>query len=711
VTLDRFSEGKLMTHYTVCFQKTLLAMAALAAGAGPLLADGALANGANVTGTISQSAQIDRWTFTAGVNDAVSVSMSEVGVNSTFQPWIRVLGPASQLMGGATGSLSAEVDFTAAAAGVYTVLASRYDATAVPGHYTLTLAKAPGAFIVPSGDEGGLMVNGGNYTGTLLRGDLDQWSFTASAGEAVSVSVSEVGVDTTFQPWIRVHAPNGTLMGGATGGRSAEVDFSAPIAGTYTVLLARYDRTDGPGHYLLTLAGAPGAVTVPTGDEGGAIFNGGNYTGKLLRGDLDQWTFSASAGDAVSLTMSEVGTNTGFQPWIRVHGPNGALMGGAAGNLWSAVNFTAPSTGKYTVLASRYDNLDGTGQYQLTLAKAPGRVIVPVGDEGGPIVDGGNYSGKLLRGDLDQWTFTAAVGDAISVTVSEIGTDTAFQPWIRVHAPNGTLMGGATGSRSAEVDFTAPSAGTYTVLVSRYDTADGTGQYELTLAQAPGRVTVPVGDEGGPIVNGGNYTGYLLRGDLDQWTFTATTGNAISVSASEVGPNTAFMPWLRVHAPNGALMGGATGNLSAEVDFTAPVTGTYIVLVSRYDNADGTGQYELTLAQAPGSFVVPAGDEGGTLSLGVARSGTILRGDLDQWSVSAVQGQRVTVTINEVGVDTPFQPWIRVHAPNGTLMGGATGNVSATVTFIAPITGSYTVLVSRYDNADGVGTYQISTSH
>jgi hypothetical protein len=62
-----------------------------------------------------------------------------------------------------------------------------------------------------------------------------------------------------------------------------------------------------------------------------AIVNGGNFTGKLLRGDLDQWTFTASAGDAISLAVSEVGTNT--TPAVDPgHGPNGSLVGGATGN-------------------------------------------------------------------------------------------------------------------------------------------------------------------------------------------------------------------------------------------------------------------------------------------------------------------------------------------------------------------------------------------
>jgi len=75
----------------------------------------------------------------------------------------------------------------------------------------MTLAQSPLAFIVPAGDEGGPIANGANVTGSILRGDLDQWSFNATTGDAISVSASEVGEDTPFQPFIRVYGPDGVL--------------------------------------------------------------------------------------------------------------------------------------------------------------------------------------------------------------------------------------------------------------------------------------------------------------------------------------------------------------------------------------------------------------------------------------------------------------------------------------------------------------------
>ena len=61
--------------------------------------------------------------------------------------------------------------------GTYTVAASGLSGSAGP--YSLTLAQSPEPYVVPAGDEGGLMTNGSNHHGHILVGDLDQWHFTA----------------------------------------------------------------------------------------------------------------------------------------------------------------------------------------------------------------------------------------------------------------------------------------------------------------------------------------------------------------------------------------------------------------------------------------------------------------------------------------------------------------------------------------------------
>src|SRR5213594_5219488 len=85
---------------------------------------------------------------------------------------------------------------------------------------------------------------------------------------------------------------------------------------------------------------------------------------------------------------------------------------------------------------------------------------------------------------------------------------------------------------------TAPTSGTYTVIVGSYLSGyfDGTGSYLLTLAQGPGAVVVSNGDEGGPMTDGATYAGTIYQGDFDTWTFTATQGDYIALSMGAVSP-------------------------------------------------------------------------------------------------------------------------------------------------------------------------------
>jgi hypothetical protein len=49
--------------------------------------------------------------------------------------------------------------------------------------------------------------------------------------------------------------------------------------------------------------------------------------------------------------------------------------------------------------------------------------------------------------------------------------------------------------------------------------------YVLTLAKTTTAITVPNGDQGGPMLSGANYSGVMtIGGDLDEWMFVAASG-------------------------------------------------------------------------------------------------------------------------------------------------------------------------------------------
>ena len=128
-----------------------------------------------------------------------------------------------------------------------------------------------------------------------------------------------------------------------------------------------------------------------------------------------------------------------------------------------------------------------------------------------------------------------------------------FAPWIRLFTPTGEFVGEGYSQLGGKIDYTAPAAGTYTVVVASADAIYAeTGSYLLTLAKR-GPFAVPTNDEGGPMANGVVYRAAITRADLDQWAFQATAGQPLSISAAELGGNSGFFPWIRLYAPNGAL--------------------------------------------------------------------------------------------------------------------------------------------------------------
>jgi hypothetical protein len=451
---------------------------------------------------------------------------------------------------------------------------------------------------------------------------------------------------------------------------------------------------------------------VSTGDQGGPLTNGATHGGEIVQGDLDVWTFTATAGDRIDLHIGETTDTDDFRPWIQLWAPTGATLGSTSGTDAAQMEAVAPVTGTYLVLVASFDSgFDGTGTYRLTMAHTPGPITISPGDQGGPLVNGAEHTGEIVQGDLDVWTFTATAGDRITLHIGELTDTDDFRPWIQLWTQTGATLGSTSGVAAAQMDVVAPVTGTYFVLVASFDSGfDGTGTYRLTMAHTLAPITVSPGDQGGPLVNGAEHTGEIVQGDVDLWTFTATAGDRIALHVGELAETDDFRPWIQLWAPTGASLGSTSGVAAAAMDAVAPVTGTYLVLVASFDSGfDGTGTYRLTMAHTPGPITVSPGDEGGALTSGVSRAGTIARGDLDVWTISVAAGQHITVNLSQTSETDDFRPWQQVWAPNGALVGSTSGiDTAALVNATAPVSGTYLVLVASFDSGfDGTGTYSL----
>src|SRR6185295_15477453 len=141
------------------------------------------------------------------------------------------------------------------------------------------------------------LTNGATHTGEVLLGDVDVWTFSATAGQRIALHIGQTSETGDFRPWIRLWSPTGDSLGDIAGVNATVIDdVVAPTTGTYLVLVASFGPGfEGTGTYRLTMTHTPGPITVSPGDDGGPLTNGAIHTGEILPGDVDVWTFDATA--------------------------------------------------------------------------------------------------------------------------------------------------------------------------------------------------------------------------------------------------------------------------------------------------------------------------------------------------------------------------------------------------------------------------------
>jgi hypothetical protein len=72
------------------------------------------------------------------------------------------------------------------------------------------------------------------------------------------------------------------------------------------------------------------------------------------------------------------------------------------------------------------------------------------------------------------------------------------------------------------------------------------------------------------------------------------------VHVGEIVDNGAFVPWIRLWAPDGKSLGRDSGESTAQISATAEVTGRYLVLVASGDNeVKGAGTCSLRVDVSP----------------------------------------------------------------------------------------------------------------
>lgn len=530
--------------------------------------------------------------------------------------------------------------------------------------YTLTVSQHV---------DGGTLVAGTPETVAItLPGQIAEAEFTATAGQTVALNMNSI-TTTPANKYVQLYVfdSSGTQVGTANGTTSGTLNLPDLAADTYTVLVEPGDA-------------ATGSVTVElaNGLTGTLPADGTSQTfATTVANQNGYFSFAATAGDDLSLGVTDVTVTGSSYVYVTVHRPSGAQM-------TYAVCYASSNPGCLMKLR----NLPETGDYEVRITAAAQAAnytltLSPHVDGGVLALDTPKTSAVTSPGQIGEFEFSATAGQTATLNMRSITTTPANKTvYFRVYNASGSQIGSAYGTTSATLNMDDLATGTYTVLVEPNNAA--TGSFTLELASG---LT-------GTLPTDGTSQSFstAVAGQHGYFTFNATTGDDLSLGVTGLTLSGGSIATIRVYRPSGPQVTYLNCYASASPGCmlklrNLPETGEYTVTVNPSSTV-ATADYTLTLSPHV---------DGGTLALDTPKTVTIsIPGQIAELDFTATAGQTVTLDMSSI-VTTPSGEYVyvRVYNSAGSQVNWAAGTASATLNLSSLAAGTYTVLVEPSEAA------------
>ena len=679
-------------------------------------------------GNIESVGAIDEYTFTIpSGGERVHLSASD---DTCGCQWSLRSADGSLASGFAAQALGTVVAPTWLPAGTYalTVTGESTDT----GTYSFSISSVPDAQTFAISVDGPAVSDGAPATGAgniEAPGAMDEYTFTIpSGGERVFLSASD---DTCGCQWSLRSADGSLASGFAAQALGTVVAPTWLPAGTYALTVTG-ESTD-TGTYSFSISSVPDAQTFAISVDGPAVSDGTPATGAgniEAPGAIDQYTFSASAGQEIAIVGSDCASNPSFV----LSAPDGRQLVRDYLCNTSDVLELPNQTGQYTLEVGGDTTDLGTYSLEIESSGAPTTVSLPdaqvfpisVGDsvsDGTPAPGAGNIESA---GNVDSYEFTGVAGQTIRF--NDLGAIGCCSLYWQIYAPDGTIVGqdwfvGATYGASIAL----PESGSYEIDVSA-DGGTATGAYSFSITSAPDSQTFAISVDGPAVSDGQPATGagnIESPGSDDEYAFTGTAGQTIRFNDLDLSPTNLY--W-QLYAPDGTILGQNWLGATEGQQLTLPESGQYTLRVNDYFDyyygyygycgdygyCDGTGTYSFSLTSVadPQTFAISV--DGPAVSDGQPATGAgniESPGSDDEYAFTGTAGQ--TIRVNDLDL-SPTNLYWQLYAPDGTILGqNWLGNTPGSQLTL-PTTGQYTIRVNDYyswqNSADvaATGTYSFS---
>jgi hypothetical protein len=509
----------------------------------------------------------------------------------------------------------------------------------------------------------GQTVNGDLLRATEAMGDASPfqvWHFEGRQGQRVAITMRAPDFDSFLHLGLVGDRTTLATDDDGAGGTDARISLTLPRTGTYAVI-ANSLRPNGRGPYTLQLR--DGNIIDWTSMTNGDVLAVADSFPRLqlqqaVRGRLSDrspvrndgtpfqgYVFEGRRGQTIQIDME-----AGFDAFLSVgRAGTDSLLGndddGGEGTN-SQLTVTLPQDGRYVVMANSVPK-DARGEFTLRVTTGRAATDYPAAYATAPSAARTLRAGTAVQGRLgpadavlpdrtpfQAWFYEGRAGERITVTMRTSDFDAFLH--IAHQGDNATWERNddGAGGTDAKLELTLDRTGTYVILANMLS-AGGAGAYTLELtstggaAPAPGRPTTPGGKVS--MMPGGSRTPMSQAAvlALPPTANVVAAGQAVSGTLGASSPilwdNSPFAAWyiegragervtitLRssdfdayVHigrVGDQQLLANdddSGGNSDAQLAFTFPTTGTYVILANTF-SPSGSGSYRLEVQWARG---------------------------------------------------------------------------------------------------------------
>ncbi len=666
-----------------------------------------------------------------------------------FQPLVALYDSAFNELGRAQPGMNLRVGI--AAEGVYFLAVSLPGVGSVGGVFELSVDRTGAS---ATGEQQEIQI------GQSQQGRIDgampavSYRFSGMAGDSIVVRMSRTEGD--LSGYLVVLDANEQVLaegGDSDGDGIVEVACVLPVDGMYLIAATREGQAQGTtaGHFMLELsAGGSSAPALPADyADLPLLAYGDTVEGEISDAKfMDVYVFLGQEGDPITIELKSLDAGTSLSaldPFLvllddgRIPlAEHDDIVEGVERD--SRLEFTLPRTAYYAIVATRFDQAEGTtsGPYSLSLwgpGGTPAISSLPTTAETRlahlsttQLVSGEPIQTVFERG-AGLFAFTAFAGTLADISVTtDPGLDVllilADENLNELHASNSGVLSGVT----------IPATGKYLVLVApRFGPADDLGRgYILALTLAG------TGETGATPVNGVRQLAYgvAVNGAIDDdttsqmYSFTGSAGERIQITM-KASPGSSLDSYLELQDANGTVVDAnddiVPGQVrDAQIATELPADGSYVVIASRYVGPDAdptSGTYELLLERVgspaePESPATTAEPQIVPLSYGETEAGEITADQYLRFYVFDGQaGDMVTIRLTHTSgnldsvlhlYQSVADGWIEIASNDDSPAGGTYEALLSNI--ILPQTAKYLIAVSRYglERETTIGTFTIT---